>query len=540
MLRTSAIAMPTDARRAWDFSRRLLCRPAAEQPDVAALLSELAFAFEAQAAGLAMLPDCGRSFRHGGPAAGTWPWEDDPALLAAAARPPGASAVCRLGRPTLLFAPLSGPASHWVLYVEDDREFGDEESAALSLAGHAVGRWLRLDSPPRWADQIDRAARQARLESAAAVTRRLAHDFGNVLTGILGFTELALGQQIPPNTALSNYLDEVYRAAQAGAQFTHQLRLFSRRQAATSRSSSVAQTLAEQEAKMAAAREAGVTFRLDVPADLPPVAMDSECLGQVLGALLANAREALIGAGAVIVTVRALEAGPADAGELYGDLRPGFHVEVTVADTGVGLSPEVQRKLLYEPFFTTKPRRRGFGLATAYGILHAHRGGLRLYPGVEGGVVARVLLPAAGPSRALSEQAARPADRAGERILLADDAPDVRHLIGVTLERAGFRVEAHSDGQSALESYFAAGNDPFRLVVTDAVMPGLDGYQLARRLLERDPTARVLFVSAQEPGGSTAQEIAGHDFELLGKPFRPEQLLRAVRAAMDRAPGRKG
>src|SRR2546421_83864 len=145
-----------------------------------------------------------------------------------------------------------------------------ELAAALALAGQALSRWLGSEARPRWADQLALAARQERLETAADVTRRLSHDFGNVLTGILGFTELALAQQVPANTPLHSYLQEVYRAAQTGAQFTHQLRLFSRRQSTSSRSTPLSAILAEQEARLFAARDQGVHLRLNVPADLPP------------------------------------------------------------------------------------------------------------------------------------------------------------------------------------------------------------------------------------------------------------------------------
>src|SRR5262249_11169930 len=186
---------------------------------------------------------------------------------------------------------------------------------------------------------------------------------------------------------------------------------------------------------------------------------------------------------------------------LYGNGRPGSQVEVAIADTGIGMTPEVQRRLFSEPFFTTKPRRRGFGLATAYGILHAHKGGLRLYAGGEGGVVARVLLPVApAPSVLVGDPPVRPSDKVrGERILLADDEPEVLQFIGTTLEHAGYRVESHSGGQTALDAYFAAASDPFQLVLTDVVMPGLNGLELVRRLLKRDPAVRVLFLSGHVP-----------------------------------------
>jgi signal transduction histidine kinase/ActR/RegA family two-component response regulator len=523
--------------------QRLLVADAARQEGVEEMLADLASAFRAPAAGLAGLFDDQQHFRFPASADEPLAWDDDPSLLERSGPVPGTVTIDRTDGGTLLATLIqAGEGARWVLWLEDPNRdaWTDGEAGALILAGHALVRRLNSDSLPRWAEQFDRASRQQRLETAAAVTRLLAHDFGNVLTGILGFTELALAQQVPANTALHTYLQEAYRAAQAGAQLTSNLRLFSRRQSASSRSCPLAGVLAEQEARLFTAREAGVNLRLNIPNELPSIALDAEQLTHVLSALLDNAREALAGPGSISVTARLTELSDADCRDLFGSAQPGQHVEITIADTGIGLSPEAQRRLFSEPFFTTKPRRRGFGLATAYGILHAHRGGLRLYPGAEHGVVARVLLPIAPACRAEGEDVSAVASSRetvhGERILVVDDEPEVLRFVASSLQRAGYRVESASSGESALDRIVAQGSDPFRLVLTDVVMPGIGGVGLVNRILKRDPTARVLFMSGQVSPEFTQQDFASHRFELLIKPFRADQLLRAVRAALDRPP----
>jgi signal transduction histidine kinase len=551
-LAETPMTSPSDATlSALDHVHRLLIAGATEHAGFEDMLADLAGAFQAPAAGLAGLSGDQQRFRF--PAEGQdeparLPWQDDPSFLERSGSVPGAVIIDRSGGGSLLATVIqAGEGVRWVLWLEDPARatWSDGEAGTLVLAGHVLVRRLSGDSLSRWAEQLDRASRQQRMETAAAVTRRLAHDFGNVLTGILGFTELALGQQIPANTPLHTYLQEVYRAAQAGAQLTNHLRLFSRRQSASSRSCPLAGVLAEQDARLAPAREAGVNLRLNIPGDLPPVALDPEQLSHVLSALLDNAREALAGPGAISVSAHVTELGEADCRDLFGSAQPGPHVEITIADTGIGLSPEVQRRLLSEPFFTTKPRRRGFGLSTAYGILHAHHGGLRLHPGAEHGVVARVLLPVAPSCRPESEEAG-PASSSGgetvrgERILVVDDEPDVLRFVVSILQRTGYRVESVSSGEAALERYSAQGSDPYRLVLTDVIMPGLGGIGLVNRILKRDPVARVLFMSGQVPPDFTQQDFASYRFELLTKPFRPEHLLRAVRAALDRPARRPG
>jgi signal transduction histidine kinase/CheY-like chemotaxis protein len=528
-----------------EFVHRLLLRPVGDQPALVGLLGELAGAFQVAGAGLANLPDCRILIRfpHQNDNGETsWPWQEDSSLLIRARQTPGAIPIARADSHLLVTSFTAGNGISWVLWLEDsEREtFSEDEAATLALAGHALSRWLASDARPRWADQLDLADRQQRLETTASVTRRLAHDFGNVLTGILGFTELAMGQQVPANTQLHSHLNEVYRAAQNGAHFTQQLRLFSRRQSASSRPSQLAPLLADQEARLFAAQPTGLNFRMTVPADLPLVGLDTEHLHQILTALLDNAREALMGPGSISISARQVEVEDVECLDLFGAVRPGPHIEIIIADTGIGLSPDVQHRLFADPFFTSKPRRRGFGLAVAYGILHAHKGGIRLYPGEERGVVVRVLLPVA-PTIAVTpnEETPRvPERQRGERILVVDDEREVLQLVSTSLERAGYRVEAVHSGEAALQAYFAQPSDPFRLVLTDVLMPGVGGVELVRRLLRRDPNVRVLFMSGHVSSDFTQSDFANHAFDLVAKPFRADQLSRAVRATLDRQPGR--
>jgi hypothetical protein len=150
---------------------------------------------------------------------------------------------------------------------------------------------------------------------------------------------------------------------------------------------------------------------------------------------------------------------------------------------------------LAEPFFSTRSRRRGFGLATVYGTLTAHRGGFELRPGPGRGVEVRLLVPvaAAAPEPATAAAAAHGA-AGGAKVLVVDNDDKMRALVSRVLEQAGFRVQAVASGSAALETYAAAANDPFGVVVSDVVMPGINGVELAHRLLHHDPDVRVLFM----------------------------------------------
>jgi CheY-like chemotaxis protein len=284
-----------------------------------------------------------------------------------------------------------------------------------------------------------------------------------------------------------------------------------------------------------------LTFRLHIPPDLPAVGIDSESLHQVFGALLDNARESLGTGGSIGLSARTVDLDANDCGKLYGAVRPGPHVEIVIADTGSGLSAEAQRRVLVEPFFSTRPRHKGFGLAVTYGILAAHRAGLRIHPGEERGTIVRVLLPFATTPVQAPEVSRSPVGPVrGERILVVDDEPDILRYVTTSLENAGYRVQGFGAADAAFQAYFAQAGDPFALVLTDAVMPVMSGVELVRRLIRRDPSARVLFMSGHVTPDFTQQDMTNHPYELLTKPFRADQLLRTVRTVLDRGTRRAG
>jgi len=258
-------------------------------------------------------------------------------------------------------------------------------------------------------------------------------------------------------------------------------------------------------------------------------------LRQVLAALLENARDAMQGAGAISVSSRVVDLSAGDCLDLYGDARPGSYVEIAATDSGPGLSADVSKRLFAELFFTNKPRRRGFGLAVAYGILHAHHGGLRLRPAASGGTIAEIYLPVASLATAAAVAVEQQVGKS-DRILVVDDDASILRMICATLVRAGYRVEAATSAEEALTCYAMAAHDRFALVLSDLAMPRVTGVDLARKLLSRDANVRVLFMSGQANNELTRPDGAARGFDFLSKPFRPDGLLRAVRGAIDRKP----
>ncbi|HKB34979.1 MAG TPA: ATP-binding protein, partial [Gemmataceae bacterium] len=243
-------------------------------------------------------------------------------------------------------------------------------------------------------------------------------------TSILGFTELCLAQT-PDNSSIRRYLGEVHRGAQQGAQLTDRYRLFARRPPPSGQPTPLGSILAEQQ-KRVSGWGPDIELEVEVPGDLPPVGVSAEALHDVLGALLDNAREAIERKGRVTVQGRLVGLSSANCLGLWGSARPGPHVRLDITDTGCGLAPDVPSRLFRDPFFTNKPRHRGLGLATVYGVLTSNHGGFRLLPNPEGGLTARVYLPVAAgvvlppvvPEAASDEEQA---GVDGERLVVDDD-----------------------------------------------------------------------------------------------------------------------
>jgi signal transduction histidine kinase len=366
------------------------------------LLAGLARTFDASAAGLANLvqelPASPRRVDSAGREAPPqpWPWEQQPGLPEKARDVATAIPLRVAGGPSLLVAHLRlEDDSARLLWVEDEeqRAWSADEAAALWLAGQVLAHLPPLADDGTTQDpRLGRQQWQQRLCDAAVVSGKLAHDFGNVLTGILGFAELALAH-LPASSPAHRYVNEVYQAAQQGLGLTQQMQTFGQRNPHRVQPTALAPLLAGEQARLGPGLPSGVTLQVNVPADLPPVAMDAEALRQVLDALVQNAREALGGRGSITIAARRHDLTAEECLDLVGKPVPGPCIEVSVADTGCGLSPEVRERLFNEPFFTTKVRRRGWGLALVHGILRAHGGGFRMDPRPGGGTFVRLFVP---------------------------------------------------------------------------------------------------------------------------------------------------
>jgi len=274
-------------------------------------------------------------------------------------------------------------------------QWTDDDSHFLELTARLLERSPALSV--LLGPTLDPERLSQRLADAAVIAGRMAHEFDNILTGVIGFSDLSL-PLLPAGSQAAKYSGEISKASQRGVLFTQQLHELSRSGYAKPQPGSVPVALATQATRLAAVAPA-VELASDIAPDLAGVAMEAGPLGVVLGHLLANAAEAMPAGGRIHVAADMIDLDEFEAVRHLGAARPGRHVRLTVRDAGSGIKPEVRAKLFHEPFFTTKVRHRGLGLAVVYRSLCAHRGGIRIEqtPAAEAGTTVRVVLPPAAP-----------------------------------------------------------------------------------------------------------------------------------------------
>jgi PAS domain S-box-containing protein len=403
--------------------------------------------------------------------------------------------------------------------------------------GYAVV--LRDTSDRRQAEEAGRVneeqARQAqRLEAVGRLAGGIAHDFNNLLTIILGNLDLIL-EHDAPSEIHNTLLGDVRDAGRRAAVLTRQLLAFSRREPAALQRIDLNAIVADMGSMLRRVIAEHITLATELRPGLSPVLADPGQIEQVILNLVVNARDAMPKGGTL--TIRTGEA-DVTARDLPPDAEspPGRYVVLTVIDTGHGMDAATRARI-FEPFFTTKEigKGTGLGLATVYGNVKQAKGWVTVDSRPGAGSSFRVFLPRAEGQAvaAVSPMPAEPQPRGSETILLVEDEAALRELARRALESAGYTVLSCPDGQAALEaSRHYSG--PIDLVVTDLVMPLMNGRHLAAELRGQRPGLPVLFMSGYSE--STLANLSGPlpGEELLDKPFLPDDLTKKVREMLDR------
>jgi signal transduction histidine kinase/CheY-like chemotaxis protein len=380
--------------------------------------------------------------------------------------------------------------------------------------------------------------RQAqKMEAIGRLAGGVAHDFNNLLTAILGYATLL--RSTDPSPEQGEMIDQIEAASERAAALTRQLLAFGRRQIMAPKvldPGSVIDGIAPLIERIIGE---DIDFQTVTGSGTMRVRVDPMQLEQVLVNLIANARDAMPGGGRLTVEVAGVEL---DDGyvETHPEVTPGRYVMIAISDTGVGMTDEV-RERIFEPFFTTRDGSggTGLGLATVYGIVKQSGGNIHVYSEPGRGSVFKVYFPRVfDPADDIATSLEAPASLSGtETILVAEDDPGVRAIAVISLSRAGYTVIEADSGATALD-VAARQSGSVDLLVTDVVMRGMSGLQLAKALSARRPGLRVLFVSGYTENAIVHHGVLDAEIAFLPKPFTPTALQAKVRDVLGKRPGR--
>jgi signal transduction histidine kinase/ActR/RegA family two-component response regulator len=385
--------------------------------------------------------------------------------------------------------------------------------------------------------RLEQQLRQAqKLEAVGRLAGGIAHDFNNILAAIITLAQL-VQQVLPEGDERSADLKEIEETAQRGAVLTRRLLSFSRPEVGQLRTQALGAVLRGMEPMLRRLLVGQVDLELDLAREDLWVRTADGQIEQILMNLAINARDAMPEGGTVRVRTRALNVKPGDAVRSPGIL-PGQWAELVVRDDGVGMD-QATLDQLFEPFFTTKPSGlgTGLGLTTVRGIVRSLGGQVLAESAPGQGTSMRVLLPMTTPAATIEEAsvpAIPPPSRDKARVLVVDDEIALRRATERYLERCGFEVLGSPSAVDAL-AMLDAGGWPVDLIVTDMVMPGMDGREFVRRIAIKRPSLPVICMSGHMEWGATGAEAETAPWgpaRLLAKPFAFSDLLRRVREAL--------
>jgi two-component system cell cycle sensor histidine kinase/response regulator CckA len=372
-----------------------------------------------------------------------------------------------------------------------------------------------------------------KMEVIGRLAGGVAHDFNNLLTGISGYAAFAL-DALPANHPARQDIQGILGAADKAARLTRQLLAFSRRQILAPQLADMNRLVLELDKLLRRIIGEDVELSLRLADSLWPAYVDVNQVEQALFNLAANARDAMPSGGKLVVETANVALDEEYAREHHG-VSPGDYVMLAVSDTGIGMTPEVQEHL-FEPFFTTKEvdKGTGLGLASVYGIVKQHGGNIYVYSEPGKGTVVRLYFPRATESVQAGPERRRPANLPGgdETILVVEDEPAVRQVITRILTPLGYEVIEARNGSEALQKAREHAT-PIHLLLTDMVMPGMSGKELAQQLSRLQPGATVLYLS-----GYSDETVADDGFleqgaAFMQKPFTALALAVKVRQVLD-------
>jgi PAS domain S-box-containing protein len=444
----------------------------------------------------------------------------------------------RQGKPAELLATAAGVGRAedvgWHVRREGSRFWANSILTALRATDGKLRGYTHVIRDITHRKQLEEQLYQAqKMEAVGRLAGGVAHDFNNVLTIITGYGDLLL-KRFPPEDSAHGLMREILMAGERAAGLTRQLLAFSRRQVLAPKILKLNAVIAETHKMLRRLIGEDIQLQMVTEPELGAVKADAGQIDQVLLNLAVNARDAMPQGGRLLIETKNVDLNEASAAA-HDDLPPGPYVMLTVSDTGCGMD-ESTRAHLFEPFFTTKEvgKGTGLGLATVYGIIKQSGGHIEVETAVGKGTTFRIYLPrlseAAAP--AVGKIDASPSVPGSEVILLVEDEPALREMTAMVLRQQGYTVLEARDGSKAIR-VAQQHRGPIDLVLTDMVMPLMNGFQLVQHLTAARPEMQVLYMSGYTDSAFVRGGVARGEVQLLQKPFSPDALTRKVRELLD-------
>jgi PAS domain S-box-containing protein len=377
--------------------------------------------------------------------------------------------------------------------------------------------------------QLEEQLRQSqKMEAIGQLTGGLAHDFNNMLTGVIGGLDIVkrrIAQGRVDN--LDRFLDSAMSAAQRAAALTRRLLAFARRQSLDSHAVIVNALIASIEEFLRRTLGEQVTLKTELSPDAWPVLADANQLESAILNLAINARDAMEKGGILTIATRNVNVA-APTTETVGNVLPGDYVEISIEDTGSGMPPDVLAKA-FDPFYTIKPigQGTGLGLSMVYGFVQQSKGHISVDSRVGIGTKICIYLPRTTDQAKADLAPSQQARGAGERVLVVEDDESVRMLVLEVLNELGYSAVEAQNAETAIDLLQSGG--PLDLMVTDVGLPGMNGRQLAEIVREYYPDLPVLFMTGYAPGAKVRAEFLAPGMEMIEKPFLVDALATRIR-----------
>jgi len=424
--------------------------------------------------------------------------------------------------------------SEGVVLLEDGEKIPVLRTVSRLILGkreYLLESFVDLTDRKKLEEQLQHAQK---MEAIGTLAGGIAHDFNNMLTSILGNTELAM-TRIHGDETLLEEIGEIKNAGERAAALTRQLLVFSRKQIIQPRVLNLNEIISDIKKMLVRMIEEHIELKTNYASDLQFVKIDPTQIEQVIFNLAANARDAMPSGGIFTIKTENLVLNEDHFHRALNDTAPGPYIKLTISDTGVGMDPDTQAHI-FEPFFTTKGigKGTGLGMSTVYGIVKQNAGFIQVDSKKGRGTTFEIYLPVAegGTISKTQKKPFHEVSSGSERVLVVEDDHSLRKLVCNVLGKYGYQVIEAPNGEEALK-VVAKNKGSIHLLVTDLVMPGMGGRELAERLQSQQPDIKVLFMSGYMDQTISHQDLLAAELNFIEKPFSPQKLANKVREILD-------